>query len=37
VEGVTGTFWSSRREIRCRFRDPPQIRELRTIVERQLT
>jgi retinol dehydrogenase 12 len=36
LEGVTGRFFDKRREIRCRFRDPAQIEELRALVEQQL-
>ena len=36
LEGVTGKFWSKRHEIRCRFRDPAEIRQLRDVVEQQL-
>jgi NAD(P)-dependent dehydrogenase (short-subunit alcohol dehydrogenase family) len=36
VEGLTGRFWTKRREIRCRFRDAPEIQKLRALVEQQL-
>ena len=36
LEGVTGTFWSKRHEIRCRFHQPTEIQRLRAIVEQQL-
>jgi NAD(P)-dependent dehydrogenase (short-subunit alcohol dehydrogenase family) len=36
LEGVTGRFFDKRREIRCRFRDPAKIQELRALVEQQL-
>jgi NAD(P)-dependent dehydrogenase (short-subunit alcohol dehydrogenase family) len=37
LAGVTAKFWSSRHEIRCRFRDRADIQELRALVEQQLT
>ena len=36
LEGATGKFWNKRREIRCRFRSPPQIQKLHAIVEQRL-
>jgi hypothetical protein len=36
LHGVTGRFFSRRREVRCRFRGPAEIRALRALVERQL-
>jgi len=35
VEGLTGRFWNHRREIRCRFRDAPKVRDLCALVEQQ--
>jgi NAD(P)-dependent dehydrogenase (short-subunit alcohol dehydrogenase family) len=35
VDGITGTFWNKRREIRCRFRDAAAIEHLWTVVEQQ--
>lgn len=35
VEGVTGKFWSNRREARCRFRDPATMERLWRLVEHQ--
>jgi NAD(P)-dependent dehydrogenase (short-subunit alcohol dehydrogenase family) len=36
VRGTTGKFWSKRREIACRYRDPGPIAELVSLVERQV-
>jgi NAD(P)-dependent dehydrogenase (short-subunit alcohol dehydrogenase family) len=36
LDGVTGRFFSRRREIRCPYRDPDAIAALRRLVERQL-
>jgi NAD(P)-dependent dehydrogenase (short-subunit alcohol dehydrogenase family) len=35
VDGITGTFWNKRREVRCRFRDETAVEQLRTLVEQQ--
>jgi NAD(P)-dependent dehydrogenase (short-subunit alcohol dehydrogenase family) len=35
LDGVTGRFFDKRREIRCRFRDPAAIEQLRELVEQQ--
>ena len=37
VEGITGKFWEDRRELRCKFRDPAAVEQLRTLVEQQMT
>lgn len=37
VAGVTGTFWSKRREVRCRFRDPVAIERVWSLVDEQLS
>ena len=36
LKGMTGKFWSKRRELRCPFRDPTEIEKLRAIVEQHL-
>lgn len=36
VEGVTGTFWNKRHEIRCRFRDPSAAEKIWALVEEQV-
>jgi NAD(P)-dependent dehydrogenase (short-subunit alcohol dehydrogenase family) len=36
AEGLNGGFWSKRREVRCRFRDPAAVAELSRLVEQQL-
>jgi NAD(P)-dependent dehydrogenase (short-subunit alcohol dehydrogenase family) len=36
LERATGKFWSKRHEIRCRFRDTAEIRQLRAIIDQQL-
>ena len=36
VAGITGTFWSRRREVRCKFRDPVAVERVRSLVEEQL-
>lgn len=35
AEGVTGKFWSRRRQIRCRFQNTPAAEQLWTLVEQQ--
>lgn len=35
VAGITGMFWSKRRAIRCRFRDPARIAKLVALVDQQ--
>ena len=35
VEGTSGKFWSKRREIQCRFRDPAAIERVWALVEQQ--
>ena len=37
VTGVTGTFWSTRREVRCKFRDPVAIERVWSLVDEQLS
>jgi retinol dehydrogenase 14 len=37
VDGVTGRFWSKRREKACKFRDTTAVNELWALVEHQLT
>ncbi len=33
VDGVSGRFWASRRELRCAFRDPGEIEALRELCD----
>jgi NAD(P)-dependent dehydrogenase (short-subunit alcohol dehydrogenase family) len=37
IAGMTGRFWSHRREVNCRFRDPARRAQLSALVDRQLS